>query len=166
MQITVQPLGRGEGIQFVDKVVGGAIPGSFIPGIEKAVRQIMDEGAIAGFKMQDIEVEVYDGKHHAVDSKEIAFVNAGRKAFMAAVKEAGPIILEPVVDVLIAIPSQAIQVRSLRVGMPAETTDPVVEIVDRDEHDVRPQGGIGRRRVNSEAGDERGDEYRETHARH
>ena len=107
VHLRIRPLGRGEGFQFVDRVVGGAIPGSFIPAIEKGVRQVMDEGTIAGFKMQDIEVEVFDGKHHTVDSKEIAFVNAGRKAFAAAVKEAGPIILEPIVDVLITIPSQA-----------------------------------------------------------
>jgi len=107
VHLRVRPLGRGDGFRFVDKIVGGAIPGSFIPAIEKGVRQIMEEGAIAGFKMQDIEVEVFDGKHHAVDSKEIAFVNAGRKAFMAAVKDANPIVLEPVVEVQIVIPSQA-----------------------------------------------------------
>jgi len=105
--LRVRPLARGEGFKFVDKVVGGAIPGSFIPAIEKGVRQIMDEGAIAGFAMQDLEVEVYDGKHHSVDSKEIAFVSAGRKAFLEAVKKAMPIILEPVVDVLVSIPSAA-----------------------------------------------------------
>lgn len=103
--LRVRPLGRGEGFRFVDKVVGGAIPGSFIPAIEKGVRQIMGEGAIAGFEMQDIEVEVYDGKHHAVDSKEIAFVQAGRKAFLEAVQKASPIILEPIVDVQVSIPS-------------------------------------------------------------
>ena len=105
--LRIRPLGRGEGFNFVDKVVGGAIPGSFIPAIEKGIRQILDEGAIAGFQMQDIEVEVYDGKHHSVDSKEIAFVQAGRKAFLQAVKQASPIILEPVVDVLVSIPSSA-----------------------------------------------------------
>jgi elongation factor G len=103
--LRIRPLARGEGFHFVDKVVGGAIPGSFIPAVEKGVRQIMEEGAIAGFKMQDIEVEVYDGKHHPVDSKEIAFVSAGRKAFLAAVKQASPIILEPVVDVSVSFPS-------------------------------------------------------------
>lgn len=105
--IRIKPLARGEGFRFVDKVVGGAIPYTFIPAVEKGVRQIMDEGAIAGFAMQDIEVEVYDGKHHSVDSKEIAFVQAGRKAFLEAVKSAKPIILEPVVDVLVSIPSSA-----------------------------------------------------------
>ncbi len=103
--LRVRPLPRGAGFRFVDKVVGGAIPGSFIPAIEKGIRQIMSEGAIAGFEMQDIEVEVYDGKHHSVDSKEIAFVSAGRKAFLAAIKKATPIILEPIVDVQVAVPS-------------------------------------------------------------
>jgi elongation factor G len=103
--LRIRPLARGEGFRFVDKVVGGVIPYNFIPAVEKGVRQIMEEGAIAGFEMQDIEVEVYDGKHHAVDSKEIAFVQAGRKAFLEAVQNASPIILEPVVDVLVSIPS-------------------------------------------------------------
>ena len=105
--LRIRPLGRGEGFRFVNKVVGGVIPGTFIPAVEKGVRQIMDEGAIGGFAMQDIEVEVYDGKHHSVDSKEIAFVAAGRKAFLEAVKNAGPIILEPVVDVSITASSDA-----------------------------------------------------------
>jgi elongation factor G len=103
--LRIKPIARGEGFRFIDKVVGGAIPGNFIPAIEKGIRQILDEGATAGFQMQDIEVEVYDGKHHSVDSKEIAFVSAGRKAFLEAVKKAAPIILEPVVDVLVSIPS-------------------------------------------------------------
>lgn len=105
--LRIRPLARGEGFRFIDKVVGGAIPGSFIPAVEKGVRQIMAEGAIAGYAMQDIEVEVYDGKHHSVDSKEIAFVSAGRKAFLEAVKQAAPIILEPVVDVAVSFPSEA-----------------------------------------------------------
>jgi len=67
---------------FVDDVVGGAIPGQFIPAIEKGVRQVLTEGAIAGFELQDVRVSVYDGKHHPVDSKEVAFVSAGRKAFI------------------------------------------------------------------------------------
>ncbi|PID44371.1 MAG: elongation factor G [Proteobacteria bacterium] len=102
--LRIRPLPRGEGFRFLDKVVGGAIPGTFIPAVEKGIRQIMEEGAIAGFEMQDIEAEVYDGKHHSVDSKEIAFVAAGRKAFLEAVKAAGPTILEPVVNVTITVP--------------------------------------------------------------
>jgi len=69
--------------------------------VEKGIRQAMDEGVIAGYKMQDIKVTLFDGKHHAVDSKEIAFVVAGRKAFQQAIREAKPVILEPVVEVTV-----------------------------------------------------------------
>ncbi|HVN43412.1 MAG TPA: elongation factor G [Steroidobacteraceae bacterium] len=106
--LRVEPRERGAGFEFVDDVVGGAIPGQFIPAVEKGVRQVLTEGAIAGFTLQDLRVSVYDGKHHAVDSKEVAFVSAGRKAFIAAIKEAAPIILEPIVRVLINTPSGAI----------------------------------------------------------
>jgi elongation factor G len=106
--LRVEPLERGAGFEFVDDVVGGAIPNQFIPAVEKGVRQVMGEGAIAGFALQDIRVSVYDGKHHPVDSKEVAFVSAGRKAFIAAIKEATPIVLEPIVRVTIDAPSSAI----------------------------------------------------------
>jgi elongation factor G len=102
--LRVRPLGRGEGFNFVNKVVGGAIPTSLIPAVEKGVRQILDEGAIAGYQLQDIEVEVYDGKYHPVDSKEIAFVIAGRNAFLDAIHNAGPQILEPIVSVDVTVP--------------------------------------------------------------
>jgi len=106
--LRVEPLPRGSGFEFVDDVVGGAIPGQFIPAVEKGVRQVLGDGAIAGFELQDVRVSVYDGKHHAVDSKEIAFVAAGKKAFVTAIKEAGPIVLEPIVRVAISTPSTAI----------------------------------------------------------
>jgi elongation factor G len=102
--LRVRPLGRGEGFQFVNKVVGGAIPTSLIPAVEKGIRQVMEEGAIAGYQLQDIEVEVYDGKYHPVDSKEIAFVIAGRHAFLDAIRHAGPQILEPIVSVDVTVP--------------------------------------------------------------
>jgi elongation factor G len=106
--LRIEPLPRGEGFEFVDDVVGGAIPGQFIPAVEKGVRQVLTEGAIAGYALQDIRVSVYDGKHHAVDSKEVAFVSAGRKAFMQAIREAAPIVLEPIVRVTISCPTAAI----------------------------------------------------------
>jgi len=106
--LRVEPLPRGSGFEFVDDVVGGAIPGQFLPAVEKGVRQVLTEGAIAGFELQDVRVSVYDGKHHAVDSKEVAFVAAGRKAFIAAIREAGPIVLEPIVRVTISTPSASI----------------------------------------------------------
>ncbi|RNE94263.1 elongation factor G [Marichromatium sp. AB32] len=105
--LRIEPTPRGTGFRFVDAVVGGAIPGNFIPSIEKGVRQVLDEGVIAGYPLQDIQVTVYDGKSHAVDSKEIAFVTAARKAFVAAVEQARPAILEPIVQIRISAQEQA-----------------------------------------------------------
>ena len=102
--LRIEPLDRGAGFEFVDAVKGGVIPGQFLPAIEKGVRQAMEHGAIAGFPLQDLRVTVYDGKHHPVDSKEVAFVSAGRKAFLDAVGKARPIVLEPIVNVEVAIP--------------------------------------------------------------
>ncbi|MEE4297150.1 MAG: elongation factor G [Wenzhouxiangella sp.] len=102
--LRIAPKGRGEGFDFRSEVVGGAIPTSLIPAVEKGVRQVLDEGAIAGFPLQDVEVAVYDGKFHAVDSKEIAFVVAGRKAFLDAIANAGPQILEPIVELEVTVP--------------------------------------------------------------
>ncbi|MGD2127988.1 MAG: elongation factor G [Lysobacterales bacterium] len=102
--LRVRPLPRGSGFEFVNKVVGGSIPTSLIPAVEKGIRQILDEGAIAGYQLQDVEVEVYDGKYHPVDSKEIAFVIAGRNAFLDAIHNAGPQILEPIVSVDVTVP--------------------------------------------------------------
>ncbi len=106
--LRVEPLARGAGFEFVDVVKGGAIPGVFMPAVEKGVRQALDEGVIAGFPVQDIRVTVHDGKSHAVDSKEIAFVSAGRKAVIAAVRGAGPVVLEPIVDMDVVAPHTAV----------------------------------------------------------
>lgn len=106
--LRVEPLPRGTGFEFVDDVVGGVIPGQYIPAVEKGVRQALAEGAVAGFPIHDLRVTVYDGKYHAVDSKEVAFVTAGRKAFITAVQQAGATILEPIVRVEIAVPATSI----------------------------------------------------------
>jgi len=106
--LRIEPLDRGAGFEFVDDVVGGAIPNQFIPAVEKGVRQVLTDGAIAGFELQDIRVSVYDGKHHPVDSKEVAFVAAGKKAFVSAIREAAPIVLEPIVRVAISTPAASI----------------------------------------------------------
>jgi elongation factor G len=103
--LRVEPLPRGGGFEFVNKVVGGAIPYQYIPAVEKGVIQAMESGAIAGFEMQDIRVTVYDGKHHSVDSKEIAFVQAGKKAFIEAVNNARPSIMEPIVNMTVTAPA-------------------------------------------------------------
>ncbi|MGH8250614.1 MAG: elongation factor G [Steroidobacteraceae bacterium] len=102
--LRIEPLARGTGFEFVDDVVGGAIPNQFIPAVEKGIRHALAEGAVAGFPLQDIRVSVYDGKYHSVDSKEVAFVSAGRKAFLDAVQKAGPAVLEPIVHVEINAP--------------------------------------------------------------
>jgi elongation factor G len=104
--LRVEPLPRGQGYEFVDKVKGGVIPNVFIPAVEKGVRMALDSGVIAGYPVHDVRVTVYDGKHHAVDSKEVAFVSAGRKAIVDAFSRAGAIVLEPIVNVEIAAPDR------------------------------------------------------------
>ncbi|MCC9646765.1 elongation factor G [Rubrivivax sp. JA1029] len=105
--LKVEPLPRGAGFEFLDQVKGGVIPNQFIPAVEKGVREVLAGGAIAGYPVVDVRVIVYDGKSHSVDSKEIAFATAGRKAFMAAIREARPIVLEPIVTIEIVAPDSA-----------------------------------------------------------
>ena len=105
--LRIEPLPRGAGFEFVDQVKGGTIPGQFMPAVEKGVREVLGSGAIAGYPVVDVKVIVYDGKHHSVDSKEIAFVTAGRKAFVEAIRAARPIVLEPIVDIEISAPDAA-----------------------------------------------------------
>lgn len=104
--LRIEPMPRGTGFEFVDEVKGGAIPSNFMPAVEKGVRLAMEEGVIAGYPVVDLKVTVYDGKHHTVDSKEIAFVTAGKKALQAAVQAARPCVLEPIVNVEISAPEQ------------------------------------------------------------
>jgi elongation factor G len=104
--LRIEPLPRGTGFEFEDKTYGGSIPHQFIPAVEKGVRMVLDAGPLAGYPMQDVRVTVTDGKSHAVDSKEIAFVSAGKKAFLDAIEKARPIILEPIVNMQITIPDQ------------------------------------------------------------
>ncbi len=102
--LRVEPLQRGAGFEFVDQVKGGVIPYNFIPAVQKGVESVLASGPVAGFPMQDVRVTVYDGKHHPVDSKEVAFVAAGRKAFLDALTKARPIVLEPIVNLEIEAP--------------------------------------------------------------
>jgi elongation factor G len=102
--LKVEPLPRGTGFEFVDSVKGGAIPNQFIPSVEKGVRSVLDSGFVAGYPIQDVRVIVYDGKSHPVDSKDVAFMSAGRKAFLDALGKARPIVLEPIVNVEITAP--------------------------------------------------------------
>jgi len=104
--IEVQPLERGKGFEFVDKVFGGAIPRNFIPSAEKGIVQACAEGAVAGYPIVDIRVTLVDGSYHDVDSSDMAFQIAGAMALRKAVAEAGPVLLEPVMDVEIVIPEE------------------------------------------------------------
>ncbi len=105
--LRVEPLPRSTGFEFVDQIHGGAIPSQFLPAVEKGIQQVMAAGPVAGYPMQDVRVIVYDGKYHPVDSKEVAFIAAGRKAFLDALAKAKPIILEPIVNIELNIPESA-----------------------------------------------------------
>ena len=100
------PADHPDGFEFVSEVVGGTVPRQFWPAVEKGVRQVIAEGAVAGYPMSGIRVALTDGKYHDVDSKEIAFITAGRKAFIDAIHKARPKLLEPYVSVEITAPSK------------------------------------------------------------
>lgn len=108
VKLRIEPLERGRGFEFVDEVFGGAIPGQYIPAIEKGVRDAIDAGAIAGYPIQDVRVVVLDGKHHPVDSKEIAFRTAGKFAFRDAMTKARPVLLEPIVSMEVTVPEHSV----------------------------------------------------------
>ena len=104
--IELNPLERGKDFEFVDKIFGGAIPKNYIPAVEKGIREAMKEGVLAGYPVIDIQVVLYDGSYHPVDSSELAFKIAGSMAFKKAFIEANPIILEPILEVEIRAPEQ------------------------------------------------------------
>jgi elongation factor G len=108
VMLRVEPLERGAGFEFVDISKGGVIPGVFMASVEKGVRQALEDGVVGGFPVHDIRVIVHDGKSHPVDSKDIAFFMAGRKATIQAIQAASPIVLEPVVDIEILTPEAAV----------------------------------------------------------
>ncbi|MDR1709848.1 MAG: elongation factor G, partial [Candidatus Accumulibacter sp.] len=108
VMLRVEPLERGAGFEFVDISKGGVIPGVFMASVEKGVRQALEDGVVGGFPVHDIRVIVHDGKSHPVDSKDIAFFTAGRKATIQAIQAASPIILEPVVDIEVLAPEASV----------------------------------------------------------
>jgi elongation factor G len=103
--LKVAPRPRGEGFQFVDKIVGGAIPRQFIPAVEKGIIEAMNTGGIYGYPVVDVEVTCFDGKFHPVDSSEMSFKMAGSLGFRDAMGKAGPVILEPVSLVEVTVPA-------------------------------------------------------------
>lgn len=106
LRVEPLPADHAESFEFVNATVGGSVPRQYMPAIEKGVRSILDHGAVAGYPMHGIKVEVYDGKFHAVDSKEIAFITAGKRAFIDAIAKAHPVLLEPFVTVEVTCPSK------------------------------------------------------------
>jgi elongation factor G len=106
VNLELEPLPRGEGFHFVDKVVGGVVPKQFIPAVEKGVRESMDRGVIAGFPVVDVRCALVFGKYHAVDSNEAAFKSAGSIGFKSAFTQASPVLLEPVMHVEVTVPSE------------------------------------------------------------
>ena len=104
--INLAPLGRGEGFEFVNNIVGGSIPRNYVPAVEKGVRGRMDRGLLAGFPVVDIQIDLYDGKYHPVDSSDMAFQIAGSMAFATAIEQADPALLEPIMNVFITVPEQ------------------------------------------------------------
>ncbi|MBI5356325.1 elongation factor G [Candidatus Collierbacteria bacterium] len=104
--LRIEPKGRGEGNEFVNEVKGGAIPREFIPAIEKGVKEAMENGIFAGFPMVDVQIAVYDGTFHEVDSSEMAFKIAGSMALQDAVKRASPVLLEPIMKIEVTTPEE------------------------------------------------------------
>ena len=106
--LRVEPLPRDAGFEFASEVVGGAIPTSLLPAVEKGIREALQEGVVAGYPLQDVRAVATDGKYHPVDSKEIAFVTAGREAFLDAVTKAKPLVLEPIINLEVRAPADCV----------------------------------------------------------
>jgi elongation factor G len=133
--LKVSPKERGAGFEFIDEIKGGAIPREFIKPVEKGVVEAMDKGIVAHYPMVDVQVTLYDGSYHEVDSSEFAFKIAGSMAFQDAAKKAKPVILEPIMKMEIVTPEdffgQVISDISSRRGQIKETSERVgMKVVD------------------------------------
>ena len=106
VKIRVSPNESGKGYEFINSVVGGAIPKEYIPAVDAGIRGAMESGVLAGFQVVDVKVELYDGSYHEVDSSEMAFKIAGSMAFKEAMKKADPVILEPIMKVTVIVPEE------------------------------------------------------------
>ncbi len=106
VHLKLEPLPRGQGFEFVDAIVGGVVPGRFIPAVEKGVREIMEKGILTGSKVVDVKVTLFDGTFHSVDSDEVSFKIAASQAFKKGFLEANPVILEPIYDITVKVPDE------------------------------------------------------------
>jgi elongation factor G len=106
VKLLVEPNESGKGLEFVNKIVGGAIPKEYISSVEKGVLEALETGVLAGYEMQDIKVTLYDGSHHEVDSSEMAFKIAGSMAVKEACGRATPVLLEPIMKVEVVVPEE------------------------------------------------------------
>jgi elongation factor G len=104
--IRLAPKPRGEGYEFIDSIKGGVIPGKYVPSVDKGIQEAASKGILAGFPMVDFSAEVYDGSYHSVDSSDIAFKLAGSIAFQKVAQMAGPVILEPIIEVSVTTPDE------------------------------------------------------------
>ena len=129
VHVRLEPLKHGQGFEFVDEVVGGSVPRNYIPAVEKGIIEAMHEGVLAGYPVVDVRAALYDGSYHTVDSSEMAFKIAGAIAFKEGAKEAGPVLLEPIVEVEVRVPKEFVGAvtgdlsskRGKILGMDAET---------------------------------------------
>ena len=106
--VEIEPLPRGGGYEFVDKIVGGAIPKTYIPAVDKGIQEAMEKGVLAGYPVVDVKAQLVDGSFHAVDSSELAFKIAGSLAFKKAAVEAKPALLEPIMNISIRVPEDCV----------------------------------------------------------
>jgi len=106
--IEMEPLEQGAGFEFVNAIKGGAIPGGFIPAVEKGIQEAMQSGVVAGYPVKDLKVRLFDGQHHSVDSSEMAFKIAGSMAFKDAMENAQPVLMEPIMTVSVLVPEDVV----------------------------------------------------------
>jgi len=104
--LRIEPKGRGEGFEFVDAIVGGVIPGKFVPAVEKGVNEIMNKGVLAKYPVVDLKATVFDGSYHNVDSSEMAFKVAASMAFKKCFEQAKPVLLEPIYEIEVRVPDE------------------------------------------------------------
>ena len=106
MKIKVVPGEPGQGFEFVNDIVGGAIPKDYIKSVQQGIQEAMTNGILAGYPIEDVTVSLYDGSHHEVDSSEMAFKMAGSMAFKDASRKAGAVLLEPIMRIEVVVPEE------------------------------------------------------------